>query len=59
MTSDRGSSTQSKPRTRSTQKLPSVADLVRAKPRMKAMPTANPTAPARKFCAANPTIWVR
>ena len=58
-TSDRGSRTQSSARTRSTQKLPSVADRSRANPRMNATPTASPAAPARKFCDASPTTWVR
>ena len=33
--------------------------LLRAKPRMNAMPTASPAAPARKFCEARPSSWVR
>ena len=42
------------PRVRSTQKLPIVPDLRRAKPRTSAMATAMPTAAETKFCTARP-----
>ena len=51
-----GSSTQRVARVRSTQKLPRPVVRSRARPRMNAMPTASPAAPARKFCTARPTI---
>ncbi len=57
--SARGSSTQSVARVTSTQKLPSKAVRSRARPRMNAMPTARPAAPARKFWAVRPTTWLR
>jgi hypothetical protein len=37
----------------------SVSESCRARPRMKATPTANPAAPAKKFCAQSPTIWLK
>ena len=47
------------PRTRSTQKLPSSAVRVRAKPRTRATATAMPTAAETKFCTVRPAIWTR
>ena len=47
------------PRTRSTQKLPSSPVLRRARPRMKAIATAMPTAADTKFCTARPAICTR
>src|ERR1039458_5186551 len=58
-TTAKGKRTQSRARTRSTQKLPRVAERSRAKPRMKAIPTAKPAAPARKFCETKPSNCVR
>jgi hypothetical protein len=47
------------PRVRSTQKLPTVADRRRVRPRMRAIATARPTAADAKFCTARPDIWSR
>ena len=58
-TSETGSRTQSRARTRSTQKLPRNLVRSRASPRMKAIPTASPAAPARKFWATSPTTWLK
>lgn len=41
------------PRTRSTQKLPSVTSRLAAKPRTRAIATAMPTAAETKFCTAS------
>ena len=49
-----GSSSRNDPRNRSTQKLPIVPDLRRAKPRTRATATAMPTAADTKFCTARP-----
>ena len=57
-TSEAGKMTHSRARTRSTQKLPRPVVPSRAKPRMKAIPTANPEAPARKLWALRPAIWL-
>ena len=46
-------------RVRSTQKLPSVSALRRAKPRIIATSTAMPTAAETKFCTARPAICDR
>ena len=46
-------------RTRSTQKLPIVAERRRASPRIRATATERPTAADTKFCTARPAIWVR
>ena len=46
-------------RVRSTQKLPSVAALVREKPRMNAARTAMPVAAETKFWTVRPSICVR
>ena len=54
-----GSSTQSRPRTRSTQKLPSVSFSFWAMPRMKAIATAMPTAADTKLWYARPAICVK
>ncbi len=54
ITMARGSSTRPTPRTRSTQKLPIVAEPRRAKPRTSATATAMPTAAETKFCTARP-----
>ncbi len=43
------------PRTRSTQKLPSRSVLWRARPRIRAIATASPTAAETKFCTVSPT----
>ena len=58
-TSASGSRTRTVPRTRSTQKLPIVAERRRARPRMRATATEMPTAADTKFCTARPAIWVR
>ncbi|GAA3159240.1 hypothetical protein GCM10020001_099080 [Nonomuraea salmonea] len=54
-----GSRMRSVPRTRSTQKLPIVADSRRAKPRTRATATAMPAAAETKFCTASAAICVR
>ena len=46
-------------RVMSTQKLPMVSVVWRAKPRISAITTAMPVAAEKKFCTARPTIWVR
>ena len=50
----KGRSSRNDPRNRSTQKLPIVPDLRRAKPRTRAIATAMPTAADTKFCTARP-----
>ncbi len=47
------------PRTRSTQKFPTVWAERRANPRTNATSTAIPAAADTKFCTVKPTIWVR
>ena len=47
------------PRVRSTQKLPMVWALWRAKPRISAISTAMPAAAETKFCTVSASIWVR
>jgi hypothetical protein len=58
-----GSSTCTVARSRSTQKLPSVAGAPgsrrRVRPRASASATAMPAAADMKFCHARPAIWVR
>ena len=54
-----GSSTYSVMRVRSTQALPTVLALCRAKPRIRAMTTTMPVAAEKKFCTASASIWVR
>ena len=54
MTTHRGSRIRTTPRTRSTQKLPMVADRRRARPRIRATATVRPTAAETKFCTARP-----
>ncbi|CFO32747.1 Uncharacterised protein [Bordetella pertussis] len=56
---DSGSSTYSVARTRSAQKLPSVAALWRASPRTRAISTAMPVAAETKFCTVSASICVR
>ena len=51
---DSGSSSRKVPRTRSTQKLPSVSERRAANPRTSAIATAMPTAAETKFCTASP-----
>ena len=46
-------------RTRSTQKLPTVALRRRISPRMRATTTHRPTAADTKFCTVSAAIWVR
>jgi len=46
-------------RVRSTQKLPIVCAVRRAKPRISATSTAMPVAADTKFWTASPSIWVR
>ncbi len=54
-----GSSTQSRQRVRSTQKLPIVFDSLRATPRIIAIASAIPTAAEAKLWYASPAICVR
>jgi len=56
---DSGSSTNTTPRVRSTQKFPIVVARRRVRPRMSATATARPTPAETKFCTARPAIWVR
>ena len=58
-TKDRGSSTYSVLRVKSTQKLPIWPASRRTKPRINAISTAMPAAADRKFCTARPSTWVR
>jgi hypothetical protein len=46
-------------RVRSTQKLPTVAERRRVRPRIRAIATARPTPADTKFWTARPVIWVR
>ncbi len=54
-----GSSSRVTPRTRSTQKLPSLSVRDRVNPRIIAIAIARPTPADTKFCTASPDIWVR
>ena len=54
-----GSSTRVVVRVRSTQKLPSVFDRRRTRPRTSATATAAPAAADTKLWTARPAIWVR
>ena len=58
-TRQKGSSTHSEARTRSTQKLPSVSFSRCAMPRMNAIASAMPVAADTKLWYASPAIWVR
>ena len=58
-TIESGNRMRSRPRVRSTQKLPRLREPDRVMPRIRAITMARPAAADTKFCTARPTIWLK